>query len=178
MKNAPHFREHPLFLIALLLACTVFFTSCIGDTSSNSSPTSPASNAQTSAITPIGAQTTCLTLHPPSLVKLADGNYQLVDEIDNCGAKDAGPLKITTQIVTETTKQSTRSSGASHSSGTWESNVPHAHRANGWDEQRNSFPFPRIAICRRHALSDDRWCHTRGMGWTGNDSSVVTNPRK
>jgi hypothetical protein len=100
-------EQHTLFLIALLLACTVFFASCSGDTSSNSSPTPSTSNTQTSAITPIGAQATCLTINPPSLVKLADGNYKLVDEIDNCRGKDAGPLKITTQIDTETTKQST-----------------------------------------------------------------------
>jgi hypothetical protein len=105
LKNAPCFKEHPIFLIALLLTCTVFFASCIGDTSNNSSPTTPASNAQTSAITPIGAQATCFTLYTPSLVKLADGNYEMMDEIDNCGGKDAGPLKITTQIDTETTKQ-------------------------------------------------------------------------
>jgi len=107
LRNAPGFKEHPIFLITLLLACTVFFASCSGDTSSNSSPTPPASNTQTSAITPIGALATCLTIHSPLLVKLADGNYELVDEIDNCSSKDAGPLKITTYINTETTKQST-----------------------------------------------------------------------
>src|SRR6266852_8734179 len=107
LKDAPGFKVHPIFLITLLLACTVFFASCSGDTSSNSSPTPPASNTLTSAITPIGAQATCLTIHSPLLVKLADGNYELVDEIDNCSSKDAGPLKITTYINTETTKQST-----------------------------------------------------------------------
>jgi hypothetical protein len=111
LKNAPDFKEHPIFLIALLLACTVFFASCSGDTSSSSSPTPPASNTQTSAITPIGALATCLTVNSPSLVKLADGNYKLVDEIDNCSGKDAGPLKITTHIVTKTTKQSTNLMG-------------------------------------------------------------------
>jgi hypothetical protein len=95
-------KEHPLFLIALLLACAMFFASCGGDSSSNSST----SNTLTSAITPTGAPAACLTIHPPSLVKLADGNYKLVDEIDNCGGKDAGPLKITIQIDTGTTKQS------------------------------------------------------------------------
>jgi hypothetical protein len=40
-------------------------------------------------------------------MKLADGNYELVDEFDNCGGKDAGPLKITSQIDTKTTKLST-----------------------------------------------------------------------
>lgn len=92
LKNAPGFKKHPLFLIVLLLSCTVFFASCSGGTSSNSSST---------AITPIGAQTTCLTVNSPSLVKLTDGNYKLVDEIDNCGSKDAGPLKVTVQIDTE-----------------------------------------------------------------------------
>jgi len=109
LKNAPGFKQHPIFLIALLLACTVFFASCSGDTSSNSSPIP--SNTQTSAITPIGALATCLTVHSPSLVKLADGNYELVDEIDNCGGKDAGPLKITTQINTQATKLSTNLMG-------------------------------------------------------------------
>jgi hypothetical protein len=99
LKNAPGFKQHPIFLIALLLACTVFFASCSGDTSSNSSPIP--SNTQTSAITPIGAQATCLTVHSPSLV----------DEIDNCGGKDAGPLKITTQINTQATKLSTNLMG-------------------------------------------------------------------
>ncbi len=111
LKNTPDFKEHPIFLIALLLACSVFFASCSGDTSSNSSPTLPASNTPTSAITPIGAQATCLTIHSPSLLKLADGHYKLVDEIDNCSRKDTGPLKITTQIDTETTKQSTNLMG-------------------------------------------------------------------
>ena len=107
MKNTPDLKDHPLFLIALLLACTVFFASCSGDTGSNSSATLPASNTQTSAITPIGAQATCLKVNSPSLVKLADANYELVDEIDNCSGKDAGPVQITTQINTSTTKQST-----------------------------------------------------------------------
>jgi hypothetical protein len=91
LKNILGFKEHSIFLIALLLSCTVFVASCSGDTSSNSS-----------AITPIGTQTTCLTIHPPSLAKLADGNYKLVDKIDNCKSKDAGPLKITVQIDTAT----------------------------------------------------------------------------
>ena len=95
MKNAPGFKDHPLFLIALLLACTIIFASCGDDVTSNSS-----------AITPIGAQATCLTVNTPSLLKLADGNYQVVDEIDNCGKKNAGPLKIVIQVDTRTTKQS------------------------------------------------------------------------
>ena len=105
MKNAPGFKAHLIFLLALLLACAVFLAGCIGDTGSNSSPTSPSSNAQTSAITPVGAAATCLTVHTPSLVKLADGNYELVDEIDNCGGNEAGPLKVTAQVDTQNTKQ-------------------------------------------------------------------------
>jgi hypothetical protein len=105
LKNAPGFKEHPLFLIALLLACTIIFASCGDDITSNSLPP-PASNTQASAITPIGAQSTCLTVNAPSLLKLADGNYQVVDEIDNCGEKNAGPLKIVIQVNTRTTKQS------------------------------------------------------------------------
>jgi len=106
LKNAPGFKEHPLFLIALLLASTIIFASCGDDVTSISSPTPPASNTRASAITPIGAQATCLTVNAPSLVKLADGNYQMVDEIDNCGGKNAGPLKMVTQVDTQTTKQS------------------------------------------------------------------------
>ncbi len=95
MKSALAFKKHPLFLIVLLLSGTLFFASCSGDTSHNPSSTS-------TAITPIGAQTTCLTINSPSLVKLADGNYKLVDEIDNCGGREAGPLQVTVQIDTET----------------------------------------------------------------------------
>ena len=79
MKDAPGFRVYPILLIALLLACTVFLASCFGDSSSNSSPASPASNT----ITPVGAPTTCLTVNSPSLLKLADRFYQLVDVIDH-----------------------------------------------------------------------------------------------
>jgi len=111
LKDAPGFKVHPIFLIALLLACTVFLASCFGDTSSNSSPVSSTSNTLTSAITPIGAQATCLTVNSPSLVKLTDGHYKLVDEIDNCSGKDVGPLKITTQIDAGTTQQSTSLTG-------------------------------------------------------------------
>jgi len=84
-------KGYPAFLIALLLSCTAFLASCSGDTSSNSS-----------AITPIGVPAACLTLNPPSLVKLADGNYKLVDQINNCGGKDAGPLQVTVQIDQQT----------------------------------------------------------------------------
>jgi hypothetical protein len=111
LKHAPGFKEHPILLIVLFLACAVFFASCRGDTSSNASSIVPALKIQTAAITPIGAQATCLTIHSPSLVKLADGQYELVDEIDNCAGKDAGPLKITTQIQTETTTQSPKLMG-------------------------------------------------------------------
>jgi hypothetical protein len=111
LKNASDFKEHTIFLIALLLACTMFFASCSGDTSSNSSPTSPTSNTQASAITPIGALATCLTVNSPSLVKLADGNYQIVVKIVNCGGKDASPLQITSQIDTQSTKQNTNLMG-------------------------------------------------------------------
>jgi hypothetical protein len=111
LKNVADFKEQPIFLIAFLLACTVFFASCSGDTSSNSSPVSLGSHAQTSATTSVRAQTTCLTVNSPALAKLASGNYKLVDEIDNCSRKDAGPLKITAHIDTETTKQSTHLMG-------------------------------------------------------------------
>lgn len=106
MKNIPGFKETPILLIVLLLACAVLLASCSWDISSNASTTSPASTTQNTSITPIGAQGTCLTLHSPSLVKLADGQYELVVEIDNCAGKDAGPLKITTRIQIETTTQS------------------------------------------------------------------------
>jgi hypothetical protein len=111
LKHAPGFKEHPILLIALFLACAVFFASCSGDISSNASSIAPASKIQTATIIPIGAQATCLTIHSPSLVKLADGQYELVDEIDNCAGKDAGPLKITSQIETETTTQSPKLMG-------------------------------------------------------------------
>lgn len=106
MKNAPRFGLHPVFLLVLLLTCAVFLASCVEDSSSNSSSTSSSSNTQTSAITPVGAAATCLTVHSPSLVKLADGNYELIDEVDNCGDMGAGPLKVTAQIDTQNTKQS------------------------------------------------------------------------
>lgn len=111
LKYAPDFKKHLIFLI-VLLTCTVFFASCSEDSSSNSSPLSPASNTQTSAITPIGAPATCLTIHSPSLVKLANGHYMLVDEINNCSGKITGHLKITAQIDTETTKLSTNLVGS------------------------------------------------------------------
>lgn len=106
MKDAAGFKVYPILLIALLLACTVILASCFGD-SSNSSPASLASNTQASAITPVGAPATCLTVNSPSLVKLADRYYQLVDAIDNCGVRDAGPLQITAQIEAGITKLST-----------------------------------------------------------------------
>ena len=48
-----------------------------------------------------------MTVNSPTLVKLGDGFYQLVDVIDNCGGKEAGSLQITVQIDAGTTKQST-----------------------------------------------------------------------
>jgi len=104
LKDAPGFKLYPILHITLLLACTVFLTSCFGDGSSNSSSTT---NIQASAITPIGVPAACLTVNSPSLVKLGDGFFQLVDVIYNCGGKDAGPLQITAQIDAGTTKQST-----------------------------------------------------------------------
>ena len=103
MKSITGFKAYPVLLFTLLLACTVLLAGCIGDTGNGSSPSS---NAQVSAITPTGALPTCLTVHPPSLVQLADGNYELVDEIDNCGGNEASPLKVTAQIATQNTKQS------------------------------------------------------------------------
>ena len=103
--SRPARKEHRLFLVVLLLACTIFFASYGDDIISNSSPT-PTTNTQAPAITPIGEQATCLTVNVPSLLKLADGNYQIVDEIDNCGDKNAGHLKMVTQVETQTTKQS------------------------------------------------------------------------
>ena len=99
------FKKHPISLLALLLTCAVLLTSCFGDNGSNSSPASTASNAQATPITPIGATATCLTVHTPSLVKLADGNYELTDEVENCSGNQAGPLKITAQINTQTANQ-------------------------------------------------------------------------
>jgi hypothetical protein len=110
LKKAPGFKEYSILLFALL-ACGVFFAGCSGDSGGTASPTPPSSHAQTAAITPVGALATCLTVNSPSLERLAGGNYKLVDEIDNCGGKDAGPLTITTQVDTETTKQSTNLMG-------------------------------------------------------------------
>lgn len=104
MKSASGFKLYSLYLIALLLASTVFLAGCFGDDSSNTTSTS---NTQNTAITPIGMPTTCLKVDSPSLVKLHDGHYKLVDVINNCGGKDAGPLKITAEIDTQTTKHST-----------------------------------------------------------------------
>ncbi len=103
MKEASSFKTYTILLIALMIACTVFLTGCFGDSSDSSS----ASNTPDSAITPIGVPAACLTVHSPSLLKLAGGDYRLVDVIDNCGKKAAGPLKITAQIDAGTTKEST-----------------------------------------------------------------------
>jgi hypothetical protein len=106
LKNATGFKDHSYFLSALLLACILFFAGCGDDTASNASPLPLASKTPASAITPIGAQVTCLTVNAPFLEKLPGGHYQLEDEIENCGAKNAGPLKIVIQVETQTTKQS------------------------------------------------------------------------
>ncbi len=101
MKNASDFKRYSIWFIALLFGCSIFLTSCFGNDSGNSNT----SSTQFSAITPIGAPATCLTLHPPTLVKLPDGHYKLVEEINNCGGKTAGPLDVTAQITTATTMQ-------------------------------------------------------------------------
>lgn len=104
MRIAPGFKAHPIFLLTLsLLACAIFLAGCIGDSGSGSSFSS---NVQVTPITPVGALPTCLTVLSPSLVKLADGNYELVDEIENCGGNQAGPLKVTAQMDTQAVKQS------------------------------------------------------------------------
>ena len=85
-----------MLFVLLLLSCAVFFAGCGGDASSSTA------NTQAPVITPIGAPAVCLTIKSPSLLKLADGNYKLGDEIDNCGGKAADSLKVTLQINTQT----------------------------------------------------------------------------
>jgi hypothetical protein len=87
-----------MLFVLLLLSCAVFFASCGGDAGANSSSTSGAQVP----LTPIGKPSTCLTVKSPSLLKLADGNYKLGDEIDNCGGNPAGTLKVTLQINAQT----------------------------------------------------------------------------
>ncbi len=98
LKHKTGSRKYLMLFALLLLPCAVFFTSCGGDAGANSSSTSSAQ----AAFTPIGQPATCLTVKSPSLLKLADGNYKLGDEIDNCGGKPAGSLKVTLQINTQT----------------------------------------------------------------------------
>jgi hypothetical protein len=100
LKDAPDFNAFPLLFITLLLFCSVFLVSCFADNAPS------ISNTQISAITPVGAQATCLTVNSPSLLKLTDGHFQMLDVIDNCGGKNAGPLQLTTQIDVGTVQQS------------------------------------------------------------------------
>jgi hypothetical protein len=98
LKNKSGSKKYLALFVLLLLFCAVFCESCGGDAGANSSSTSSAQ----AAFTPIGQPATCLTVKSPSLLKLADGNYKLGDEIDNCGGKPAGSLKVTLQINTQT----------------------------------------------------------------------------
>ena len=102
LKDVSGFKIYNIVLIALMIACAVLLASCFGD---NNGTSSSNSNTQALAITPIGAPPTCLTVHPPSLVKLTDGHYKLVEEINNCGGKMAGPLDVNAQIAVGTTMQ-------------------------------------------------------------------------
>ena len=140
MKNVSVFRDNHILLILMLLTCSVFFASCSEIGSSNSALTPTAT--PTTPITPVGAATTCLTVNSPSLSKLADGNYQLVDTIDNCGEKDAGPLKITTQIDAKTTQLETSLLGPAtipaHGKATYHSFMG---QANGTNKEIH-FPAP------------------------------------
>ena len=100
LKNKAGFSEYRLLFVLLLLSCAVFFASCGGDAGANSSSVSGSSTQV--PLTPIGEPATCLTVKSPSLLKLADGNYKLGDEIDNCGGKSAASLKVTLQINAQT----------------------------------------------------------------------------
>jgi hypothetical protein len=100
LKNAPDSKKYKVFLAIILLFCITFLAGCGDDTGATSSQTT--ATTPTAAITPVGAQPVCLTVNSPSLVKLADGTYNLQDEIDNCGNNDAGPLKVTLQISNQT----------------------------------------------------------------------------
>jgi hypothetical protein len=145
LKNAPGIEKYSLFLIVPLLACSVFFAGCSGDSGSTSSPTLPVSNAQTSVVTAVGASAVCLTIYPPSLRKLADGNYRLVDEIDNCGGKDAGPLKVTTRIDTATTKQSANLLGPATLAAHGKAQYTTFTGQTGGTNKEIRFPAPRSA---------------------------------
>lgn len=130
-------RHYSLFFFAMVLICTICFAGCGGD-SSNSSSTS----SQTAPITPTGSLPTCLTVHPPTMVKLADGNYQLEDEIDNCGGEDAGPLTISAQIDAGTVQQRTNLTGLAtipaHGKATYHS---FTRQTNGTNKELH-FPAP------------------------------------
>ena len=102
LKGISGFKTYSIVFIMLMIACAMLLASCFGDSNSDSSSNS---NTQSSAITPIGVPPTCLTVHPPVLVKLTDGQYKLVEEINNCGGKMAGPLDVTAQIAMGTTTQ-------------------------------------------------------------------------
>ncbi len=101
LNNASGFKIYSIRFVVLLFACSLFLTSCFVADNSNSA----ASNTQYSAITPVGVPATCLTVHPPLLAKLTDGYYKLVEVINNCGGKMAGPLDVTAQITTGTMAQ-------------------------------------------------------------------------
>ncbi len=100
LKGVSGFKTNSVMPILLMMACAMLLSSCFGDSSGSS-------GTQTSAFTPIGVPPTCLTVHPPSLVKITDGYYKLVEEINNCGGKIAGPLDVTAQIAIGTTMQNT-----------------------------------------------------------------------
>jgi hypothetical protein len=100
LKNIPGFKAYHLFLVLLLSFLITLLAACGEDTGTSS--TAMTSPSHVVVITPIGAQPVCLTVDMPSLSKLADGNYSLKEEIDNCGGKDANPLKVTLQIGTQT----------------------------------------------------------------------------
>jgi hypothetical protein len=100
LKGVSGFKTYYIVLIVSMIACAMLLASCFGDSNSDSS-----SNSNTQAITPIGVPSTCLTVHPPVLVKLTDGQYKLIEEINNCGGKVAGPLDVTAQIAMGKTTQ-------------------------------------------------------------------------
>jgi hypothetical protein len=106
LKGVSVFKTYYIVLIVLMIACAMLLASCFGDSDSSSS-----SNSQASSITPIGVPPTCLTVHPPLLLKLADGQYKLVEEINNCGGKVAGPLDVTAQIAMGKTTQNANLAG-------------------------------------------------------------------
>ena len=80
----------------------------------------------------------CLTLNTPSLVKLADGNYKLVDEIDNCGGKNAGPLQVKVQIDQQTLNLQGPTTIAAHGKAVYNT---FAGQTSGTDKEIH-FPSP------------------------------------